>query len=168
MIISHIEGDLIELAQTGKFDVVAHGCNCFCTMKRGIAPQMAKAFDCDNFELEKLMYKGDIRKLGNIDFKSIGTLTVVNIYSQYHFHDPSPTSGIPLDYDALRLAFRKMNILFAKQHIGLPKIGCGYAKGDWNKVQRIIEQELKDCNITVVTFPFRGKLSEIEHIKEIA
>ena len=26
-----IEGDLIKLAQEGKFDVIAHGCNCFCS-----------------------------------------------------------------------------------------------------------------------------------------
>ena len=31
-----LQGDLIALAQAGAFDVIAHGCNCFCTMGRGI------------------------------------------------------------------------------------------------------------------------------------
>jgi O-acetyl-ADP-ribose deacetylase (regulator of RNase III) len=27
-----IKGDLIQLAKDGKFDLIVHGCNCFCTM----------------------------------------------------------------------------------------------------------------------------------------
>lgn len=81
-----VEGDLIKLALSGQFDVIAHGCNCFCRMKRGIAPQMAKAFDCSLFELErthKIVYyndqdyeerptnnEGDINKLGQIDYET--------------------------------------------------------------------------------------------------
>jgi len=44
-----IEGDLIVLAKEGKFDVIAHGCNCQCIMGAGLAPQMAKAFGADKF-----------------------------------------------------------------------------------------------------------------------
>tara|TARA_R110000822_G_scaffold11613_4_gene42252 strand:- start:1226 stop:1822 length:597 start_codon:yes stop_codon:yes gene_type:complete len=80
-----IEGDLIRLAKQGKFDVITHGCNCFCTMGAGIAPQMADAFGCDQFQLETtkdVMYddngdyytvenknKGNINKLGTIDYQ---------------------------------------------------------------------------------------------------
>lgn len=80
-----IEGDLITLAKAGKFDVIAHGCNCFCTMGAGIAPQMAEAFSCDEFDLELTSYtdydeegeeytvetknRGDINKLGNIEYQ---------------------------------------------------------------------------------------------------
>lgn len=83
---TEIKGDLIELAKQGKFDVIAHGCNCFCTMGAGIAPVMAKAFGCDKFQLEllkeyrydeesgeeyvvKTNNKGDINKLGCIDYE---------------------------------------------------------------------------------------------------
>ena len=80
-----IQGDLIRLAKQGTFDVITHGCNCFCTMGAGIAPQMAKEFGCDNFELELTQYteyddegyehtvktknRGDINKLGTIDYQ---------------------------------------------------------------------------------------------------
>ncbi len=66
---NEINGDLIKLALEGKFDVIAHGCNCFCTMGAGIAPQMAKTFGCDKFKMEFSQYRGDINKLGTIDFK---------------------------------------------------------------------------------------------------
>jgi O-acetyl-ADP-ribose deacetylase (regulator of RNase III) len=84
--IKYVDGDLIKLAQRGHFDVIAHGCNCFCQMGAGIAPQMAKAFGCDKFEKEITEYqdcdeeygdwytvetenKGDINKLGTIDYE---------------------------------------------------------------------------------------------------
>jgi O-acetyl-ADP-ribose deacetylase (regulator of RNase III) len=80
-----IEGDLIKLATQGTFDVITHGCNCFCTMGAGIAPQMAETFGCDNFKMEMLSYmecdeegnewkeetdnRGNINKLGTIDWQ---------------------------------------------------------------------------------------------------
>jgi len=47
---------------------------------------------------------------------------------------------------------RKINHVFKGQHIGLPKIGCGLAGGDWNIVKEIIQKELKDCNVIIVIY----------------
>ncbi len=162
-----IKGDLIKLAINGNFDVIGHGVNCYSTMGAGIAPQMAKAFGCDKFPLEiGIGKRGDYNKLGQIDWKvnayTGGTsefdffefdLAVVNIYSQYGFglnHDGG--TARPLDYDALRLGLRKINHQFKGRHIGLPQIGCGLAGGDFNVVRRIIQEELKDCKVTVVIY----------------
>jgi len=170
-----VEGDLIHLAREGKFQVVGHGCNCFCTMGAGIAPIMAKEFGCNTFPLEYKEHKGDINKLGQIDYKILNQykpefggnwvlypdeehfttgkkIAVVNIYSQYGFglnHEGG--SEKPIDYDALTLAFRKMNHIFKFKHIGLPGlIGCGLAGGDPLIVKDIIKKELKDCYVTIV------------------
>jgi O-acetyl-ADP-ribose deacetylase (regulator of RNase III) len=83
--INYVDGDLIKLALKGDFDVVVHGCNCFCQMGAGIAPQMAEAFECNEFKKEITEYldydedgelytvktnnKGDINKLGTIDYE---------------------------------------------------------------------------------------------------
>jgi len=32
-----ISGDLISLAREGRFDLIAHDCNCFCTLGAGTA-----------------------------------------------------------------------------------------------------------------------------------
>lgn len=163
---NEIEGNLIELAKQGKFNVIAHGCNCFCTMGAGIAPQMAHTFFANTFKKEAKKYKGDINKLGTIDYNHITDkgdhlrisnpndlnvsdvlVTVVNAYTQFNY------GGVhPLDYEALTLCLRKMNNLFGGAHIGLPQIGCGLAGGDWNIVKSIIQRELKDCKVTVVIF----------------
>ncbi len=143
------EGNLITLARQGEFDVIAHGCNCFCRMKRGIAPQMAEAFGCDNYSLEDSKYEGDINKLGQIDFhENQFGLTVVNAYTQYLWG----TELKPFDYDAFTLCMRKINFIFKGKRIGLPQIGSHLAGGDWERIKEIIKRELKDCKITIVIF----------------
>ena len=161
-----IEGDLIKMAQLGEFDVIGHGCNCLNSMGAGIAPQMAKAFGCDKFPKESPEYKGDINKLGTIDYQtntySGGTtpdnifefdLTVVNLYTQYYY-GRNHVDGVktPVDYDAITLCMRKINHIFKGKKIGLPLIGCGLAGGDINIVLPIIQKELNNCDVTVVFY----------------
>mgnify|MGYP003335247766 CR=1 FL=1 len=146
---NEIKGDLITLANNNMFDIIVHGCNCFCKMARGLAPQMAEAFGCNLFELENEKYKGDINKLGQIDYHTnMFNFTVVNAYTQYHWS----TETKPLDYEALTLCLRKINHIFNGKHIGLPQIGCHLAGGDWNIVKEIIKKELKDCKVTIVIY----------------
>jgi O-acetyl-ADP-ribose deacetylase (regulator of RNase III) len=150
---TEIHGDLIQLAQSGHFDVIAHGCNCFCVMGRGVAPQMAKAFGCDSYKMEDKKTIGDINKLGQIDYDWVSLsngrgVYVVNIYSQY-----TPNAHTkPLDYEALTLGLRKMNHIFKGKHIGLPQIGSGLAGGDWTRIKKIIQTELKNMKVTVVIY----------------
>lgn len=171
---NEIEGNLITLAYTGELDVISHGCNCFCNMKSGIAPQMVKAFGCDNFELEQPQWQGNINKLGQIDYEELflfenkivdlysnydkykdsKSLYVINSYTQYRYGKKNHADGveIPVDYDAIKLVMRKINHNFKGLHVGLPLIGCGLAGGDWDIVSNIIKKELCDCNVTIVHF----------------
>jgi O-acetyl-ADP-ribose deacetylase (regulator of RNase III) len=166
---TEVNGDLIKLAKEGNFDVITHGNNCMCNMGAGIAPQMARAFGCDRYKMEDPSTRGDINKLGQIEYKTLlitsnglslqywvtenkpkGSflLTVVNSYSQY-----IPSAHLkPLDYEALTLCLRKINHIFKGKRIGLPQIGAGLAGGDWVRIKEIIITELKDCDVTVVIF----------------
>jgi O-acetyl-ADP-ribose deacetylase (regulator of RNase III) len=38
------KGNLIHLAKAGHFDVIVHGCNCFCAMGKGIARSIKLEF----------------------------------------------------------------------------------------------------------------------------
>lgn len=152
-----VKGDLIELTLKGEFDVIAHGVNCQCVQGAGLAPQMVKVFGTDSFHLEHNDYKGDINKLGQIDYQKRyaghKSFQVVNAYTQYKY-GRNHTDGVqtPIDYEALTLCMRKINHRFAGKHIGLPKIGAGLAGGDWERIKSIIQNELTDCSVTVVIF----------------
>ena len=150
--IKEIDGDLITLAQQGKFDVIAHGCNCFCKMGSGIAPQIKAAFP-EAWEADQKTSTGDIGKLGTYTFgyhtlENNYVLTIVNAYTQY-FYDARTK---PLDYEALTLCMRKINHEFARLSIGLPKIGAGLAGGDWNRIKKIIETELYTMLVTIIHY----------------
>ncbi len=152
--ITYRQGDLIALAKQGAFEVAVHGCNCFCRMKRGIAPQMAEAFGCDHFPLEASEFEGDKNKLGQIDYQSIllpsgEELIVVNAYTQYHWTEPGPF-GIPLDYDALQSCFAKINEAFQGKKVGIPKIGAGLAGGDWSRIEGILKDVCGDLEELIV------------------
>ena len=56
-----ITGDLISLALAGEFDVIVHGCNCFCVMGAGIAKQMFKTFP-EALAVDRQTTKGDRAK----------------------------------------------------------------------------------------------------------
>jgi O-acetyl-ADP-ribose deacetylase (regulator of RNase III) len=181
-----IKGDLIELAKAGSFDVIAHGCNCHSTMGAGLAPQMAKTFGCDKFEME--LIGSDVNKLGNIDYQTFvlgknaiwsledaknnrnePELTVVNAYTQYNY-GRNHSDGVlrPIDYEALTLCLRKMNMIFQGKRIGLPMIGAGLAGGDWDHIKYLIQKELRDCQVTVVIYekPSSNKLSLDEIMRD--
>lgn len=168
--LNYIDGNLITFAKEGMFDVIAHGCNCHSQMGAGIAPQMAKAFGCDNFEMER--WGSTIEKLGCIDYQIMvlgenavwnsedyknnrnePELTVVNAYTQFNYgRNHSDGDARPIDYEALTLCMRKMNKVFAGAHIGLPMIGAGLAGGNWNLIKNIIQKELQDCKVTIVKY----------------
>jgi O-acetyl-ADP-ribose deacetylase (regulator of RNase III) len=150
--IKEVEGDLIELAKAGEFDAITHGVNCFCRMRTGIAVPMRDVFGADKFPMEAHQYIGDINKLGQIDFRKDKqyNLYIINSYTQYKYNIEEEPEEVQVDYDAMALCFKKINHVFKGKRLGLPKIGCGRAGGQWKIVNLIIERELTDVQVTIV------------------
>jgi len=137
-----IKGDLIQYALNGEFDVIIHGCNCFCSMGGGIARLIRDHFP-DAYQADLKTDMGDMNKLGSYSsatlIRGAKTLTIVNAYTQYDFSDKK----IRADYTAIKKVFKKIKKDFKGKRIGYPKIGAGLANGDWQKISQIIETELK-------------------------
>lgn len=146
-----VKGNLLDLAENGEFDLIIQGCNCWNTMSSGIAKQIHERYP-EVYNVDAKTRKGDITKLGNYTFKApIGfgdSFIVINAYTQYNYGKDS----IKADYEAIALVMRKINHNFRGQRIGLPKIGAGLAGGDWNRIIKIIETELVDCDVTIVEY----------------
>ena len=146
-----IDGNLLELAKQGKFEVIVHGSNCFCTMGSGIAVQIKNAFP-EMYSADQETESGDKNKLGTYTIASIIRDDVsffgVNAYTQYDFG----TDKIRVDYKALRSCFKKIAEDFKDCSIGYPQIGAGLAGGNWDIISSIIDHELNGFDHTLVMF----------------
>lgn len=137
-----VKGDLVKLAIQGEFDVIIHGCNCFCTMGAGIALTIKQHFPMA-YKADLATAKGDKSKLGTFSFAEIKmdnkTLIVINAYSQYHWKGTSGNA----DYEAIRTVFQAIKQQFSGLRIGYPAIGAGLAGGDWQIISAIIDSRVR-------------------------
>lgn len=151
---AEFEGDLFALARDGWFDVITHGCNCFCTMGSGIAVPMKNTYGVDKYPMESHRYKGDINKLGTIDFKfhEDHRLFVVNSYTQFDYNRNKDPEAVHVNYEAVGMCMAKINHTFKGKRVGIPMIGAGRAGGDWEKVKSMIQKYLTDVDVTVIKY----------------
>lgn len=144
-----VNGNLLYMAKNGDFDVIIHGCNCFCNFGAGIALQILNQFP-EAYEKDKATKVGDESKLGTYTSVPIVRMgrqfTLVNAYTQYG----CGVDKIRCDYDALNKVFESIAINFNGLRIGYPKIGAGLAGGDWEIISKIIDTALEDQDHTLV------------------
>lgn len=146
MIVKYIDGNIVKLFLEGNH--VAHGCNCFHLMGAGVAGQLAKAYP-PILEVDKSdTFLGDTEKLGNYT-KAVGKKGqfCFNLYTQF---DP----GRNLDYGALANSMINLNKwaenLLVPPTVYMPRIGCGIAGGDWEKVKTLINLFTDNVRIIIV------------------
>jgi O-acetyl-ADP-ribose deacetylase (regulator of RNase III) len=146
-----IEGDLLDLALQGAFDVILHGCNCQCQMGRGIALTIKRRFP-EAYAADLETPKGDPEKLGTISTARIerggASFVIVNAYTQLHWRG----DGVKVDYHAVAKAMRTIKARFGGSRIGYPKIGAGLGGGDWDRISAIIDTELAGEDHTLVEY----------------
>lgn len=150
-----VKGDLIKLALDGKFDVIVHGCNCFCTMGKGIAVGIKKEFPTA-YKADQETVKGDKSKLGTITHAERAGVVAVNAYTQYKYWEKGTPKKRHVDYDAIRSCFKRIVEKWGGEgsvtKFGIPLIGAGLAGGDWEIISKIIEEETHGEDITLVEY----------------
>ncbi|SDW92345.1 macro domain-containing protein [Lysobacter enzymogenes] len=146
-----IQGDLLQLAADGRFDVIVHGCNCQCRMGRGIALSIRERFPAA-WAADQRTVPADRGKLGTYSQAEVEEnghrFVVVNAYTQFHWQG----EGVLAEYDAIGRAMRAIAREFHGKRIGYPLIGAGLAKGDWNIIAPIIDEALAGEDHTLVEF----------------
>jgi O-acetyl-ADP-ribose deacetylase (regulator of RNase III) len=144
-----LKGDLIQLALSGEFDVIVHGCNCQCTMGAGIAKSIKSKFP-EAYKADRGTPKGDKSKLGRFSWAKIKRgaveFVVVNAYTQFHWRD----APVLVDYEAIRQVMKAVKAQFHTRSIAYPKIGAGLAGGSWEIIEQIIDEELQGEDHTLV------------------
>jgi O-acetyl-ADP-ribose deacetylase (regulator of RNase III) len=118
-------------------------------MGAGIARTIKANFPAA-FEVDQTTKKGSIAKLGYFSYAAItvnrNNLIIVNAYTQYNYFG----KGIKADYGAIRSVFAQLKQQFKGKRFGFPLIGAGLARGDWNIISKIIEEELDGEDFTLV------------------
>jgi len=148
-----VNGDLIELAKKGEFDVIVHGNNCYNDMNKGIAKSIKQNFP-GAFKVDNSTIKGDKGKIGTYTFSleendQGGDLIVVNAYTQYNFWEKRDL----FEYDGFGKILDKLAFEFKGKRFGLPLIGCGLAGGNKARILGMIEQKLvPHADVTIVEF----------------
>lgn len=136
-----IQGDIFQLIKSEKYDILVHGCNCFCNMGAGFALYLKKHYPIV-LETDRETIVGDSDKLGTYTYCEVTVdqrkMIVVNAYTQYHWRG----KGVLADYNAIAKVFSSIARDFHGKKIIYPKIGAGLANGDWGKIEMIIKKEL--------------------------
>lgn len=151
---NYINGDLLKLFKDKHFDVLIHGCNCFCTMGKGLAEKIKNEYP-EAYKIDCLTKKGDKYKLGTYSIYNIKETNqiIVNAYTQFHWlYNVYGKNEILVDYEALDKIFSKIKIEFTDKKICIPKIGAGLAKGDWLVIESIIDKHLYELDCTCVLY----------------
>ena len=152
MIVKDITDDLINMADRGEFDVIAHGSNCQCNQGAGIAYSLKMKWR-EIEVVDKATIKCDITKMGDyskalVTTKKNTNLMVYNAYTQFRYG-----RNAFVDLDAVFDFFTRLNKIYKDDkdiRIGIPMIGSGYGKGNWSEIVNKINQATPDIDITLV------------------
>ncbi len=157
-----VTGDLLQMAEEGKFDVIVQGCNCFCTMGSGIARSIREKWPAV-YLADLDTDKGDYNKLGSysaytqwMGTSSVNTCVIINAYTQYGFNKAGEEKDV-FEYLSFALILQKLAYRYPGKKFGFPMIGMGLGGGDTNRIMAMLDSfsatvEATGGSVTVVKF----------------
>lgn len=136
--LKHVKGNLLDLAETGEFDIIVQGCNCFNTMGGGIAREIRERYP-SVAAVDASTTRGDYTKLGNwtvgLNDLNDPKFLIINAYTQYNMS----TGEDVFEYTAFQLILEKLAFVYPGKRFGFPYIGMGLAGGERDIIIPMIE-----------------------------
>lgn len=152
MKLTYKKGCLIAALKNKEVGAIAHQANCFRTMRSGIAPVIAEAWPAVR-EVDNITDYGDRSKMGTFSFATVPEGFVFNIYGQYHWNRRNAGYGTSYEHLGMGLSgVADFMVNHEIQTLGLPRIGCGLAGGDWGIVEHLIKQNFAHTDIEVIVY----------------
>lgn len=146
--INYVQGDATS-PQANGMKIIPHICNDIGAWGAGFVMAIS-----NKWSKPEEAYRGmSSYILGDVQFVMVEPdLIIANIIGQ-HDIGIKPNGEIPLRYDAVKQGLLSVNE-FAKglnATVHMPRIGCGLAGGDWNKIEEIIK-DVVEVDTTVYDF----------------
>lgn len=135
-------------------DVICHQVNCQGVMGSGIAKQVRERYPWVYGRYKWFCtLNSDCKEhlLGSAQHVFIDeTRVIVNLFAQENF---GYDGKCYTDYDALRECLRKVNQGFKGRTVAIPYLmGCHRGGGDWDTVQKMVEETMTDCDVTLYRY----------------
>jgi len=116
------------------------------------------------WKLSPVQYATGKAKLGEVAFTAFHqpTLFVANMIGQHKavIEDTGldEDGNVPIRYDAIRKCLKKVRRYCRKHNMSIhaPRFGSDLAGGDWNVIEKIIEDELTTRGISVTVYDWKG------------
>lgn len=154
MAIHYLKGDATEPIGDG-MKVIVHVCNDLGAWGAGFVLALSKKWKKPELHYKKWKQSGINFKLGFVQPVVVeNDIIVLNMIGQHGLR--SMFNLIPLRYDALETCLSKVASYCVSNNasVHMPRIGCGLAGGDWNKVEEIIQKTLLKENLEVYVYDF--------------
>ena len=165
--ISYIIGDATEpIVETGK-RVIVHVVNDEGAWGKGFVTAVSEKWpEPEAYYRKQARFAKKHFKLGEVQWLFVDiNLAVCNMIAQHGLY--SSKNPVPLRYDSLEQCLTKMAegaravtgtsdkayVETDQLSIHMPRIGCGLARGDWERVASLIEDALWDMDVYVYDLP---------------
>lgn len=166
--VTHIDGDLLEIQKTMNLDVICHQVNCQGKMASGIAKQIRdtypQVYDAYKAKYDAVVQYGSHIMLGDVQFvglyedfyQEVKHQHVCNMFAQNNFgYDGKRYTS----YDAFWICLNKIKqSLQPGSTIGFPyKIGCDRGGANWNIIEAMIREVLGEDFVVYIVHYNGGK-----------
>lgn len=160
--IKYVKGDVtLPIVKEGENSIICHCCNCQGAWGKGVVVPIGKRYPAAKEAYFKAIKEIPLdERLGEIiTVKVTDNILVSNMFGQFDYRKRyEDDKDLFLNYEALGKCFEKLkDQILAKRHIKnytihMPRIGCGLAGGDWNVVEKLINDIFIINGISVTVY----------------
>lgn len=143
MKIEYLNGDLFALAKEHNIRYIAHGVNCQGVMGSGFAKQIRDKFP-EVYEYYKVTCKKPTLKeslLGSIQPIMVSNNVVINCFTQLEFGSDKQFCSYDAIAECMDAIDTTLDTTLSVRKVIMPKIGAGLGGGNWEIIERIIEEK---------------------------
>jgi O-acetyl-ADP-ribose deacetylase (regulator of RNase III) len=153
--IIYLKGDATNPLQQGN-KLIVHICNDIGTWGKGFVLAVSKRWKAPEQAYRSWFKSSENFKLGEVQFVKVeNDIWIANVIGQ-HKINKDENGNPPIRYQAIEVGLKKIAdfALVNNASIHMPRIGCGLAGGNWDKIEPIVLEALSENALSVFVYDF--------------